>query len=392
MLDVASLLSDRANALDVSGIRRVFELGATLENPINLSIGQPDFPVPRPMREAAIEAIEGGRNGYSLTQGLPELRMRCARHLVEDLGWPADLGKQGAETQCMVVAGTSAALFLVMQALLSPGDEIVVPDPYFVAYPNMAVFAGGTPVLCDTYPDLKMTAERVEPLITDRTKAVLHVSPSNPPGVVATEAECRDLLELCRSKGVLLISDEIYDEFTFDAHRIDTPTGRKCPSPARFERAHEDVLVIRGFGKTYACTGWRMGYAAGPARLIAEMSKLQQYSWVCAPTPLQAGCVASFECDMSREVAEYERRARMVTEALPMCRIPTPGGAFYAFVEIPEKLGMTGEDVFEAGIERNLLVIPGGVFSSRDTHFRVSYATNPERLREGLAILADVLS
>ena len=392
MLDIPHMLSDRAKAMDVSGIRRVFELGATLDDPINLSIGQPDFDVPRPIREAAINAIDAGHNGYSLTQGTQELRMRCARHLVEDLGWPDDTGKRGADAQCMVVAGTSAALFLAMQAVLNEGDEIIIPDPYFVAYPNMASFASAVPVCCDTYPDLRMTAQRVEPLITERTKAVLHVSPSNPAGVVATEDECRDLLELCRSKGGLLISDEIYDEFTFDPHRIDTPSGRKCPSPGRFERAHEDVLVVRGFGKTYACTGWRMGYTAGPAPLIAEMSKMQQYSWVCAPTPFQHGCIEAFECDMSSNVNAYEKRAKMVRDALPMCETPTPGGAFYAFVKIPERLNMTGTELFEKGVERNLLIIPGGVFSKRDTHFRISFATAEDRLREGLAILADLLS
>ncbi len=392
MLDVQGLLSDRARLIQASGIRRVLELGATLDNPINLSIGQPDFDVPRPMREAAINAIEAGKNGYAMTTGVPELVRRCGKHLHQDLGWPADTGKAHADTRVLVTGGTAGALFLVMQALLNAGDEIILPDPYFVAYPNMATCAGGVSVFCDTYPDLRMTAQRVEPLITERTKAVLHVSPSNPAGVVASEEECRDLLELCRSKGVLLISDEIYDEFTFDPHRIDTPFGRRCPSPGRFPGAHEDVLIIRGFGKTYACTGWRMGYCAGPASLVMEMTKLQQYSWVCAPTPLQHACVAAFECDMSREVNAYEKRAQTVIDQLPMCDIPVPGGAFYAFVEIPKRLGMTGTEVFEAAAERNVLVIPGNVFSERDTHIRISYATAEDKLAQGLDVLAGILS
>ncbi len=392
MLQIDSLLSPRTRSISVSGIRRIFELGATLENPINLSIGQPDFLVPEPVKQAAIDAIAADKNAYSVTQGEQALRDRCSRHLIEDLGWPATTGQRGDATQTMVVAGTSAALYLVMQATLGEGDEIVMPDPYFVAYPNMAKAAGGVPVLCDTYPDLRMTAARVEPLITDKTKAVLHVSPSNPGGVVATEEECRDLLELCRSKGVLLISDEIYDEFTFGPHRVETPMGPRCPSPARFPGAHEDVLVVRGFGKTYGCTGWRMGYTAGPAALIAEMGKLQQYTWVCAPTPLQHGCLAAFDVDMGPTVSAYEGRAKLVQEKLGhLCTIPEPGGAFYAFVEVPEKLGMTGNDVFEAGLKENVLVIPGGVFSERDTHFRISYATAEDKLTEGLDILAKIL-
>ncbi|MEM1422827.1 MAG: aminotransferase class I/II-fold pyridoxal phosphate-dependent enzyme [Planctomycetota bacterium] len=390
MLDLPKLLSDRATSIQSSGIRRVFELGATLKNPVNLSIGQPDFDVPRPMREGAINAIEAGHNGYAMTTGVPALVRRCGEHLHHDLGWPADTGSPGADTRVLITGGTAGALFLVMQALLDPGDEIVLPDPYFVAYPNMARCAGGVSVFCDTYPDMRMTAERVEPLITERTKAVLSVSPSNPSGVVASQRECDELLELCRSKGVLLISDEIYDEFTFDAHRVDTPSGRRCPSPARVAGAHEDVLVVRGFGKTYACTGWRMGFCAGPSDLVMEMTKLQQYSWVCAPTPFQHACVDAFDCDMTSTVAQYAERAQTVVDALPNCEIPTPGGAFYAFVKVPERLGMTGTELFEAAAERNVLVIPGGAFSQRDTHIRLSFATDEERLAEGLGVLADL--
>jgi aminotransferase len=393
MLDPHRLLSPRAKAIDASGIRRVFELGATMRDPINLSIGQPDFGVPDALKRAAIEAIEQDKNAYSMTQGVEPLLRRVRQQVSRDLGWPSDIGRKGASTQAMVTAGTSAALVLMMLSLLSePEDEIVIPDPYFVAYPNMATLAGGKAVLCDTYPDLRMTAERVEPLITARTKAVLCVSPSNPAGVVLTEAECRDLLELCRAKDVVLISDEIYDEFTFASHRVETPGGSRAPSPARFDGAHEDVLVIRGFGKTYGCTGWRMGYAAGPAWLIGKMSTLQQYTWVCAPTPLQHGCVASFDVDMRSAVDDYAKRCARVLEVLsPLTRIPEPGGAFYAFVEVPEKLGMTGTQLFEAAVQRNLLVIPGEAFSSRDTHFRLSFATAEDRLEEGLAVLADML-
>lgn len=385
MLDFSHLVSDRASKIKASGIRRVLEMASSMTDPVNLSIGQPDFDVPKPMRDEAINAIDAGHNGYAMTTGHAPLVRRCSEHMTDDLGWP-----EGSAV--LVTGGTAGALFLVMQALLDPGDEIVLPDPYFVAYPNMAFCAGATPVYCDTYPDLKLTAERVEPLITERTKAVLTVSPGNPSGVVMTEGECRDLLELCRSKGVLLISDEIYDEFTFDPFRVDTPFGRRCPSPGRIEGAHEDVLVVRGFGKTYACTGWRMGYAAGPPALIAEMTKLQQYSWVCAPTPFQHACLAAFDCDMTSTVAQYEQRARTVLEALPMCDIPTPGGAFYAFVKVPERLRMTGTELFEKAAERNVLVIPGSTFSERDSHFRISYAVSEDKLVRGLEVLADIMS
>ncbi len=213
-------------------------------------------------------------------------------------------------------------------------------------------------------------------------------SPSNPAGVVLSASECRDLLDLCRSRGVLLISDEIYTEFTFEDHLEDG----LCPSPARFDRAHEDVLVIRGFGKTWGCTGWRMGYAAGPARVIAEMTKLQQYSFVCSPTPLQHGCVAAFDVDMRPTVARFAaRRDRAMARLAGVTDVPTPGGAFYLFVPIPERAGMTGKRLFERAVERNLLLIPGGVFSNRDTHVRVSIAAPDHRLDAGIGILAELL-
>ena len=393
-MDLDRLISPRAKSLDASGIRRVFELGATMNDPINLSIGQPDFPVPASVKDAAIAAIREDRNGYSMTGGIPELRDRCASWIASDLGWPdasTDAGR--SELGVAVTSGTSGALFLMNLALLGPGAEIIIPDPYFVAYPHMATFAGGRAVRCDTYPDFRMTAERVEPLITPATKAVLLNSPANPSGVVMTQAECRELLELCRAKGVLLISDEIYDEFCFDDAREDFANGRKCPSPCREPGSHEDTLLIRGFGKTYGCTGWRMGYIAGPPRLVQEIAKLQQYSFVCAPTPLQWGCMATFEADMSGPLGDYATRRDLVIEKLGQyTEVARPGGAFYSFIKVPERLGMTGKQFFEAAVEKNVLIIPGGVFSERDTHFRLSFATAKPRLIEGLDRLAELMA
>ena len=232
-MDFSSAISARARSVDVSGIRRIFELGAQLTDPINLSIGQPDFPVPDALKRAAIDAIENNRNGYTLTQGIPELRQRIGAHLKTDLGWDAPSDDVGV----MVTGGTSGALFLAAMALLDEGDECIIPDPYFVLYPNLASLTGAKAVLCDTYPDFRMTAERVEPLITARTKFVLFNSPGNPSGVVPTNEECRELLELCRAKGVILLSDEIYDEFVYSDALEPSPSGEagaRCPSPGRF--------------------------------------------------------------------------------------------------------------------------------------------------------------
>lgn len=390
MLEPAKLISDRSGLLEASGIRRVFELGATLEDPINLSIGQPDFEVPKPVRQAAIDAIESGKNGYSMTTGEAALVERCREQVSCELGWPVE-GEDAVGIA--VTSGTSGALFLMNMALLSAGDEIIIPDPYFVAYPHMATFAGGNAVRCDIYPDFRMTAERIEPLITERTKAVLLNSPGNPTGVVLTQDECRDVLDLCRSKGVVLVSDEIYDEFCFDDGREAFGDKMLCPSPCREPGSEHDTLLIRGFGKTYGCTGWRLGYIAGPKWLIGEMSKLQQYSYVCAPTPLQLGCVETFDVSIDAALADYSERRDMVMELLgDIAEISRPAGAFYAYVKIPESLGMAGQDLLEEAVKRNVVIIPGNVFSERDTHFRISYATKKDRLREGLEILRAILT
>ena len=397
-LDLDSLISDRAGAIDASGIRRIFALAGSLDDPINLSIGQPDFVVPKAIRQAAIDAIDTHTNGYTLTQGLPTLLSKVNTWLQHDLGWDVQTvnTKDHEGPVSMITSGTSGGLVLAFLALLNPGDECIIPDPYFVAYPHWATLCGAKAVTVDTYPDFKLTAERIEPLINEKTKFVLLNTPSNPAGVVMTKDECIKLRELCKAKGVLLITDEIYDEFAFSDATTDAcigdPTTPRCPSPARIDGSGDDVLLIRGFGKTYGCTGWRLGYAAGPQAIIEQMAKLQQYTFVCAPAPLQAGAEACFETDMSSFVDEYQSRRDLVLEKLGhLAEIASPGGAFYAFIKVPEHLGLTGTQFAEKAIERNLLTIPGGAFSARDTHFRISFATNREKLTKGLDILAEMM-
>tara|TARA_R110002111_G_scaffold81034_2_gene128097 strand:+ start:1018 stop:2253 length:1236 start_codon:yes stop_codon:yes gene_type:complete len=396
--DLESMISDRSNGIDASGIRRIFALASTLKDPINLSIGQPDFPVPQPIRDAASNAIQNNVNGYSLTQGLPTLLEKVNNWLKVDLGWDTKTVNTPDHTGpvSIITSGTSGALVLAFLALLNPGDECIIPDPYFVAYPHWATLCGAKAITVDTYPDFQLTADRVAQKITSKTKFVLLNTPSNPAGVVMSKEECIKLRDLCRSKSVLLITDEIYDEFAFTDATTDAcvgdPSSPRCPSPARIEGAHEDVLLIRGFGKTYGCTGWRLGYAAGPKGIIEQMAKLQQYTFVCAPSPLQAGVEACFDTDMSEHVNEYQSRRDLVLEKLgSLTEIACPGGAFYAFIKVPEHLGMTGTQIAEAAIKRELLVIPGGAFSSQDTHFRISFATQRDKLTQGLDILAELL-
>lgn len=404
-MDVRALLSNRSLDLDASGIRRVFRLGARMTDKIDLSIGQPHFPVPRQIKDAAIAAIERDDNRYSQTEGVPILKDRIASTLKRDLGpaWDVDLRsvEDGADLNrpgLVVTSGTSGALMLAFMALMDPGDEAILADPYFVMYPSILRALGCSARLCDTAPDFRLTAARVERLINPRTKLVLLNTPGNPTGVVSTRKDCQDLLDLCRARNLVLISDEIYDEFTFPDASEQTALGPRCPSPARSgggggASSLENVLVIRGFGKTYGATGWRLGYAAGPRALIEEMSKLQQYTFVCAPTPLQIGMAAYDNDEVRASIAEmvtlYAKNRDRCVERLQGAgyQITRPGGAFYAYPEVPKHLGIGSREFFSRCLTEKLLIVPGKEFSRRDTNIRLSLATSPETLERGLDVL-----
>lgn len=379
--DYQKLLSKRSAAIDTSGIRRVFELGRKLRDPIDLSIGQPDFPVPDAIKNAAIDAIRNDRNGYTVTQGIEPLRRSIMAHLAEDVGWSFDSDELGL----VVTSGTNGALVLAGLALLNPGDEMIVSDPYFVLYPALGPLCGANIALCDTYPDFRMTAERIEPHITPRTKILMLNSPGNPSGVVLTNNELRDIVDLCESRGVVIISDEIYDEFTF----ADAREHGKSPSPARLTR---DMLLVRGFGKTFGCTGWRMGYVAGPRPLVDQIGKMQQYTYTCAPSFAQHALIDAYSLNMSDHVEAYTRRRDLVEEALGgVTELVHSGGSFYFFVEVPPRLRMTATQFAEKALEHKVLIIPGNVFSKRDTHFRLSFAVREDTLTKGLAVLAELM-
>lgn len=361
-------IAERTKAFTSSGIRRVFDLAAKLSDPINLSIGQPDFEVPEAVRRACCDAIAAGRNGYSQTQGIGPLRERLQADV--------DAAYGHGDRQLFVCSGTSGGLVLAILSMVNPGDEVIYFDPYFVMYPSLIGLAGGVPVPISTYPDFRIDVDTVARAITPRTKMILINSPSNPTGIVASDEELRGVAELAERHDIALVSDEIYRAFQYDQPFV---------SPAQF---NPKTIVIDGFSKSHAMTGWRVGYVHGPAEVIETMTKLQQYTFVCAPQPAQWAALAALDVDLTQYRDAYRAKRDLVIEGLrDSYDLTVPGGAFYLFPRAP---GGAATAFVERAIERGVLVIPGGIFSRQDTHFRISYAASEETLRRGIDALIDL--
>ncbi len=359
-------IAQRTLAFDSSGIRKVFDLAAQLDNPVNLSIGQPDFDIPQPVKAAGIAAIEQGRNGYTVSQGIAPLRDALRERIAARYDHP--------DRDVFITSGTSGGLTLAILSLVDPGDEVIVFDPYFVMYVPLVRLAGGHPVLIDTYPDFRIDIDRVRSAITPRTKLILFNSPSNPTGVTPSREEVQAVAQLADERNIALLSDEIYSQFVYDG---------TWTSPAEF---NPRTIVIDGFSKSHAMTGWRIGWAHGPRAVIQTMIKLQQYSFVCAPQPAQWAGIAALQTPVDTYRTQYERKRDLLIDGLKdTFQFAHPGGAFYLFPQAPP--GFTGSEFVRHAIEHNLLIIPGNIFSNRDTHFRISYAAPDETIRQGIEIL-----
>ena len=363
-----NILSERVGKIDASGIRKVFTLGAALEDPVNFSIGQPDFDVPEAVKEAAIKAIRGGENKYSQTAGDVELREKIAGQVEREFGW--------AKPAVLVASGVSGGLLLTFMALINPGDEVIIPDPYFVIYKHVVNMLGGRCVFVDSYPEFRLPVEKIAKVITEKTKLIIVNSPSNPTGAVYTKEEIKALADVAAKKDVLVMTDEIYEKFCYDG---------ECVSIARY---YDKTLLLRGFSKSYGMPGWRLAYVAANESLrevVEEMTKVQQYTFVCAPTPFQRAAITAMDCDVSELVGAYGRKRDLVYEGLrDKFDLVRPEGAFYAFIKAP---GGRATEFVEKAIKNNVLIIPGNVFSERNTHFRISYATSDEKIRQGVEIL-----
>lgn len=368
-------LAGRVRGIEPSGIRRIFELMATMQDPINLSIGQPHYDPPEELVEAACRAIRAGKNRYTVTQGLPELNAMVLADIAQRHG-------RRPET-CLLTAGVSGGLVLTFLCLLDPGDEILLPDPCFMMYRHLATLCGATVRYYDTYPKqargrFQVDLEQIERLCGPRTKIVFVNSPSNPTGGVLTRTEVEGLSEIANRVGAFVVSDEIYDLFCY----VDDYS-----SPVRYA---DRCIQLGGYSKSYGIPGWRMGYATGPASVLDAMKTLQQFSFVCAPAPFQYALLEAIpQIDLSPYREQYRGKRDFVAQNLhPLYELAPPEGSFYAFPKLPP--GVDAAAFLQAALHEKLLIVPGKSFSGRDTHFRLSYAVDDPVLRQGIGVLNEL--
>jgi len=358
-------LSNRASAIKISGIRRVFELGATIKDPIDLSIGQPDFSIPEIAKAEAHRAIDEGFTRYTLTQGIPALRGKVAEHYVNHYGVNPE--------EVMITAGVAGGVLTAFFALLEEGDEIIIPEPAFMIYEHWANFLGAKAKKYDTYPDFQPRPEDIEKLITPKTRLILILSPSNPTGSVISEDNLKQIAAIAVKHDILIISDEIYERFCYDSE------------PTTISKFYKNVLIMGGFSKFAGMPGMRLGFALGPKDLIMEMRKIQQFSFVCAPSVSQRIGTVMMDYDFAPTLARYRTKRDIIFNGLKdRFKMTKPAGAFYAFPEAPWG---TSTQFVEFAIKNKVLVIPGKEFSERDTHFRISFATEDCILKKGIDIL-----
>ena len=359
------LISDRLGNIKPSGVRRIFDLARQMKDPINLSIGEPDFDIPEPLKEEGIEWIRKGFNKYTPTQGIPELREKIASHLKN---------KRIHFEEVMVTAGVTGGLLLASLALINPGDEIIIPDPYFVMYEYQVLLMGGVPVFVDTYPDFRLKEEEFARKISKKTKFILINSPNNPTGAIYPKEDLMMVVRIARERDLLILSDDIYDNFVFD--------GPSCPCIGQL---YEKTLTFGGFSKGWAMTGWRLGYAAGPREILQQMITLQQYTFSSMNSFAQKAAVKALDFNVEDYIQRYKKKRDLIYEGLKgKFHVQKPQGAFYIFPEVP---GKNGDAFVERAIQNNLFVVPGSVFSKRNTHVRISFAASEETLLKGIEVL-----
>ena len=371
-------ISQHVQAIPSSGIRRFFDLLASMEGVISLGVGQPDFVTPNHIRQAAIKSIEDGETYYTSNYGLVELRAAISRHLNRLYGIRYDAG-----AEIIVTAGVSEGLQIALEAILDPGDEVLSPDPGYVAYLPAVLLAGGVYIQVPTrsHDGFQLHPQELESRITPRTKAMLFGYPANPTGAVMTRETAQAVAEIAEKHNLFVVSDEIYDRLVYDTEHV-------CF--AALPGMKERTILLGGFSKAYAMTGWRLAYTCARGELTEAMMKVHQYVMMSAPTPAQFAALQALnagEEDVRGMVSEYDRRRRMVVNRLNAMGLPcaAPHGAFYAFPQVGSS-GMNDESFAERLLmEERVAVIPGSAFGEAGAgHVRICYAQNYDLLVEAL--------
>ena len=380
------LIDSRVNRLSPSGIRKFFDLLANMEGVISLGVGEPDYPTPWHISEAAVRSLEKGYTMYTSNSGMPELRQETARYLKEKYG--IDYDPAG---EILITVGVSEALDLAMRAILDPGDEVIMPDPHYVAYDSCVILAGGEPVMVPTRQEsgFEVDAADIEARITAKTKAILLGYPANPTGAVMGREKLLAIAEVARRHGLLVISDEIYARLVY---------GVEHTCYAGLPGVKDSTILLGGFSKAYAMTGWRVGYALAPREIIAAMTKIHQYTIMSAPTMAQVAAIEALktgEADVQEMVEDYNRRRLVIVKGL--CEIGLscfePRGAFYAFPSIAAT-GLTSEEFSEKLLlEEKVAVVPGSAFGGcGEGCVRGCYATSLAEIEEALTRMGRFVS
>lgn len=377
-----SAVSARVRSIPASGIRRFFDILATMENVISLGVGEPDFVTPIGFRNAAVRSIRAGETSYTSNYGLLELRQALAQHLVERYQVEYD-----PKREMIITIGASQALDLALRAILDPGDEVIMADPTYVSYAPTTLLAGGEPVYVPSTPQgkFKITADEVAARVTPRTKAILLGYPCNPTGAVLTHDELLDIALVAEENDLLVISDEIYDRLVYGGHQ------HTCF--ASLPGMRDRTILLGGFSKAYAMTGWRIGYAAARPDILEGMMKVHQYTIMCAPTVAQYAALEALrvgEPAVQRMVEAYDRRRHVMVDGFNRLGLTCfePEGAFYAFPSVAST-GLSSEEFAERLLlEERVAVVPGTAFGpAGDGHVRCCYATSLKNIKEVLVRL-----
>jgi len=372
------LISQKVATLPPSGIRKFFDLLSSVKDVISLSIGEPDFVTPWHIRESGIYSLEKGYTMYTSNSGMPELRQELAYYLENHYGI-----SYNPEYEILITTGSSEALDLALRAIINPGDEVIIPNPCYVAYPADVILAGGVPILIPTNEgnNFVVKANDIEPRITKHTKAILVGYPANPTGAVISKKEAEAIAEVAKKYDLLVISDEIYARLVYGVEHVCFPS-----LPGMKER----TILISGFSKAHAMTGWRIGYVAAERYLIQALTKIHQYTMLCAPTMAQMAAIEALrngEAEVEKMVQEYNRRRRIMVKRLNEIGLPCfePKGAFYAFPSI-KATGMNSEEFAEKLLlEERVAVVPGTAFGPYGEGFvRCCYATSLSNIEEAL--------